>query len=142
MTATLITGNTFAHKGALKAMGGRWDAAAKGWRVPAEKAAEANALVGGSREPKMPKSKLSATADANKNLFDRARAWRAPRALKSGEDMIYRPTRGKNDSARFPGEEIELRDGRRAIVVDGARARGSALQACDEYCVWHIIKII
>ncbi|MBY6242216.1 hypothetical protein [Methylosinus sp. Sm6] len=46
MTTAPITGNTFAHKDALKAMGGRWDPAAKGWRVPAEKAAEANALVG------------------------------------------------------------------------------------------------
>lgn len=42
----LITGNTYPVKDQLKALGGRWDAAAKGWRVPATKAGEARALVG------------------------------------------------------------------------------------------------
>ena len=42
----LITGNTFPVKDALREMGGRWDAAAKGWRVPAPKADQARALVG------------------------------------------------------------------------------------------------
>lgn len=41
----LITGNTFPVKDALKALGGRWDAANKGWRVPVAKAGEARALV-------------------------------------------------------------------------------------------------
>lgn len=45
----LITGNTYPHKEALKSMGGRWDAAAKGWRVPEGRADEARALVGGNR---------------------------------------------------------------------------------------------
>jgi hypothetical protein len=48
MSATvLITGNTFPHKDALRAMGGKWDAKATGWKVPAAKAAEARALVNG-----------------------------------------------------------------------------------------------
>jgi hypothetical protein len=46
----LITGNTFPVKDQIKAMGGRWDADAKGWRVPADKAEAARTLVasGGS----------------------------------------------------------------------------------------------
>lgn len=52
---TLIVGNTYPVKDALRAMGGRWDAGAKGWRVPSERAAEAQALVAGAprsaREP-------------------------------------------------------------------------------------------
>lgn len=49
MSATvLVTGNTYPVKDQIKALGGRWDATAKGWRVPAAKAAEAQALVGGA----------------------------------------------------------------------------------------------
>lgn len=46
--ATLITGNTFPVKDALKALGAKWDPEAKGWRVPDAKAAEARALVAGA----------------------------------------------------------------------------------------------
>lgn len=46
-TTVLITGNTYPVKDQLKALGGRWDAAAKGWRVPANKADEANKIVAG-----------------------------------------------------------------------------------------------
>ena len=45
---TLVTGNTYPVKDAIKALGGRWDAVAKGWRVPADKAAQAQALVAGA----------------------------------------------------------------------------------------------
>jgi len=41
----LITGNTFPVKDQIKALGGRWDATAKGWRVPEDKAAQARKLV-------------------------------------------------------------------------------------------------
>jgi len=44
----LVTGNTYPVKDSIKALGGRWDAAAKGWRVPADKAAQAQALVAGA----------------------------------------------------------------------------------------------
>ena len=44
----LITGNTYPVKNALKALGGRWDADAKGWRVPSSQATKAKALVAGS----------------------------------------------------------------------------------------------
>jgi len=44
----LITGNTYPVKDSIKALGGRWDAAAKGWRVPADKAAQAQSLVAGA----------------------------------------------------------------------------------------------
>jgi hypothetical protein len=42
---TLITGNTFPVKDALKAMGARWDSYSKGWMVPSHRAAEAQALL-------------------------------------------------------------------------------------------------
>jgi len=48
MTTELITGNTYPVKDAIKALGGRWDSAAKGWRVPADRAADARALVAGT----------------------------------------------------------------------------------------------
>ncbi len=44
--SVLITGNTYPVKDQLKALGGRWDANAKGWLVPDAKAAEAQKLVG------------------------------------------------------------------------------------------------
>ena len=49
MTNTiLVTGNTYPVKDSIKALGGRWDAAAKGWRVPAAKAGQAQSLVAGA----------------------------------------------------------------------------------------------
>lgn len=49
MTSTvLVTGNTYPVKDQIKALGGRWDAAAKGWRVPAAKASQAQAIVSGA----------------------------------------------------------------------------------------------
>lgn len=47
-STVLVTGNTYPVKESLKATGARWDAANKGWRVPATKAAEAQALVSGA----------------------------------------------------------------------------------------------
>lgn len=44
----LITGNTYPVKEALKRLGGRWDPATKGWKVPAGREAEARALVAGA----------------------------------------------------------------------------------------------
>lgn len=41
----LITGNTYAVKTELRAMGGTWDSRAQGWNVPADRAEEARALV-------------------------------------------------------------------------------------------------
>ena len=46
--STLITGNTYPVKGEIKALGGKWDPEAKGWRVPETRAAEAQALVAGA----------------------------------------------------------------------------------------------
>lgn len=43
-----ITGNTYPVKEQLRALGGRWNADAKGWDVPATKADEARALVAGA----------------------------------------------------------------------------------------------
>ncbi len=44
-TQTLITGNTYPVKDQIRGLGGTWDRTAKGWRVPAERVAEARALV-------------------------------------------------------------------------------------------------
>jgi hypothetical protein len=53
METVLITGNTYPVKDDLKGLGAKWDAAAKGWRVPADKADAARALVAGAT-PKAP----------------------------------------------------------------------------------------
>ena len=44
-TAVLITGNTYPVKEQIKALGGTWNAAAKGWIVPHDKAEQVRALV-------------------------------------------------------------------------------------------------
>jgi len=52
-TATaLITGNTYPVRAALHDLGGKWDAGARGWQVPADKADEARALVAGNHRPR------------------------------------------------------------------------------------------
>ena len=45
MNTTLITGNTYPVKDAIKALGGSWDSNRQGWLVPVEKAEEARKLV-------------------------------------------------------------------------------------------------
>jgi hypothetical protein len=54
---TLITGNTYPVRDQLKAMGGRWDAARRGWFVPDDRAEEARALLpeGGGRPGRGPR---------------------------------------------------------------------------------------
>ncbi len=44
-----VSRNTYPGKDALGALGGRWDAAAKAWMVPSERAEEARKLVGASK---------------------------------------------------------------------------------------------
>ena len=58
MTQTvLITGNTFPVKDSLRAMGGKWNATAKGWEVPVEQEAAARSLVSGAaNKPSAPKA--------------------------------------------------------------------------------------
>ncbi len=51
MNSVAITGNTYPVKDAIKALGGRWDAAAKAWLVPTDKAAAARNLVAGLAKP-------------------------------------------------------------------------------------------
>jgi hypothetical protein len=43
---TLITGNTYPVKDAIKELGGTWSKAKQGWLVPDDKADQARALVG------------------------------------------------------------------------------------------------
>lgn len=52
-----ITGNTFPVKDKLREMGGKWDGENKCWRVPADKAEEAQKLVSEAPvEPRKPGS--------------------------------------------------------------------------------------
>ena len=44
-TLSLITGNTYPHRQALRALGGRWNPIAQGWEVPAEIADRARARL-------------------------------------------------------------------------------------------------
>lgn len=48
----LITGNTYPVRAELKALGGTWNSTARGWEVPADRAADARAIMasaGGAR---------------------------------------------------------------------------------------------
>lgn len=45
MSMVAISGNTYPVKDQIKALGGRWNADAKAWMVPADKADEARRLV-------------------------------------------------------------------------------------------------
>jgi hypothetical protein len=66
-STVLVTGNTYPVKDQIKALGGRWDAASKGWRVPADKAAAAQALVAGA-----PAAKPQASRTYNHARYVRA----------------------------------------------------------------------
>ncbi len=44
-TTVAISGNTYPVRDQLRALGGRWDPDAKAWRVPANKAGEAKAIL-------------------------------------------------------------------------------------------------
>jgi hypothetical protein len=56
MDKVLISGNTYPVRDQLRALGGVWDAAAKGWRVPADKADEARKLVGSAPAATKPRT--------------------------------------------------------------------------------------
>ena len=84
MNTTLITGNTYAVKEELKALGGRWNSAAKGWDVPADKAAEAQALV-----DKAPVSERRGTGSARRISVTRF----------AGGAQSYRNSRGRCEDA-------------------------------------------
>jgi hypothetical protein len=62
-STTLIKGNTYPVKDALKALGAKWDPQAKGWLVPEDKADEARALVANAPAPtKKPSNSTKAPA--------------------------------------------------------------------------------
>lgn len=48
MATVTITGNTYPVKDRIKELGGRWNKAAGGWDVPAERADEARDIVAGA----------------------------------------------------------------------------------------------
>ena len=63
----LITGNTYPIREALKALGGRWDGDAQGWRVPASNAAQAKALVAdaGPTKPRRQRARWTSSRRGN-----------------------------------------------------------------------------
>ena len=67
-STVLVVGNTYPVKDQIKALGARWDAANKGWRVPAAKAAEAQALVAGA--PKSAPRASTNRGDYDANRFN------------------------------------------------------------------------
>ena len=85
MQTELITGNTYPVKEQIKALGGRWNAAARGWMVPTEKAAEARALVDGAGPNRWPRR-------------DRARRYAGVTRFSSGA-TVYRNPRGRCEDA-------------------------------------------
>ena len=65
MSTVAVVGNTYPVKDQIKALGGRWDGAAKCWMVPAELAAQANFIVsGGAAPPRARKSTYGGTGYA------------------------------------------------------------------------------
>jgi len=54
METVLITGNTYPVKDEIKKLGGRWDAEARGWQVPAAEAEAARDLVRGAGSTRRP----------------------------------------------------------------------------------------
>ena len=88
---TTITGNTFPVKEKLKAMGGRWNAEAKGWDVPDAQAAAARALVSGGSRPTAATRAAARRAPLASGSFQAA-SLRDPVA---GEKMIHRDGRGE-----------------------------------------------
>jgi hypothetical protein len=60
-TLSLITGNTYPHRQALRALGGRWNPIAQGWEVPAELADRCRALVAGGRPAYTPRTVSTVT---------------------------------------------------------------------------------
>jgi hypothetical protein len=78
-TATVvITGQTYPVRAELRALGGRWVAEAKGWEIPAEREAEARALVAG------------AASVVNKQRAAKAKATRAANAAQRKSDEEYK----------------------------------------------------
>lgn len=74
-TTELITGNTYMHREALKAMGGRWDASAQGWRVPAHRASDARALVSRTTPSMSSRTTSSRTTTSTKSKPKRRGTW-------------------------------------------------------------------
>lgn len=117
VTTILVTGNTYPVKDAIKALGGRWDSASKGWRVPAPKAEEAQALVSGA-----PKSSPSATSTAAGTCR------KCGRSCKPGYSTCY----GCSPASKTCQScgHVERRNSRG--YVEGDWVRGGECQSCSE----------
>ena len=87
-----ITGNTYPVKDQLKSLGGRWNADRKAWMVPADKAAEAQALVVGATGTKKssgfrPRSNCCADCGAASQGYYRCRGCNVERKVGGSRHM-------------------------------------------------------
>ena len=93
-TLSLITGNTYPHRQALRAMGGRWNAVAQGWEVPAEIADRARALqptgvLSGQQTNQLLTAELTAKA-----RLESAKATLAVQQLRLKHTQVLAPDNG------------------------------------------------
>lgn len=102
MSATvLVTGNTYNVRDGLKALGGRWDAANKGWAVPASRAEEARALVAGqTAAPKAAPAPTGETVLVTGNTYPVRDALVALGGRWDGTAKGWRVPAAKADAAR------------------------------------------
>ena len=117
---TTITGNTYAVREQLKALGGLWNADAKGWDVPDRQAAAARQLVE-SAPPPAPKQpgKCSDCGKSCKEPFTLCWDCKAKRDQRAGK--CAKCHERMNEWERKHGMRLcaDCRDG-------GSRARGGA----------------
>jgi len=91
---TTITGNTFAVKDQLKALGGRWNADAKGWDVPDDRAERAREIVASAGERTFPAS-FSRLADGSWGIRGKGLAAGAKVAVRKREGSTSTETVGR-----------------------------------------------
>ncbi|WP_448208135.1 hypothetical protein [Azospirillum sp. sgz302134] len=123
----LITGNTYPHKAALYAMGGKWNDERQGWKVPADKAEEAFQLVDGG-----PATFRAVASGQDLGTFATEReaidTLMAPGIAASPSGTTYE-VEEKRIVIRFAGErktvQLKLeRDGRNLGIVRGGALMG------------------
>lgn len=95
MNSVLITGNTFPVKDQLRALGGRWDAGAKGWKVPADKADQARTIVSGAPRTEY-RGPRKCRCCGSQEL-----SWQEARALDRKTGMQHYPVKLRRDGICF-----------------------------------------
>lgn len=91
----LITGNTYPVREEIKALGGRWNKASKGWEVTDDQAEQARAIVAGAgpSEPYTPASRRPSSYSGNRSGY-RSNVYRF-----AGGAEVYRNKAGRCEDA-------------------------------------------